>query len=88
MKEYKRKNVKITVGQVCVEDAYDAAVLRKMVDEIVPECQYIYGQDEMIYYVTIVCGTRSELEGVSNLLRVLDELGIYYETDFELPTKV
>lgn len=88
MKEYKRKNVKITVGQVCVEDAYDAAVLREMVDEIVPQRQYIYGQEDMIYYVTIVCGTRSELEGVSNLLRVLDELGIYYETDFELPTKV
>ena len=86
MKEYKWNDGTAEVGQIVTHDLYDGFVLQMLGSSIAEVCQTSYEResDDLQYLIACIVDEKSK-DYVHALMEMLDEAGIFYETDFPLP---
>ena len=85
MKEYKWNTGSFTVGQIVTHDVYDGFVLR-MLGRGLEDYQTNYTEEsDDLQYLTVCVYMKESKDYLRALMRKLDEIGIFYETDFPLP---
>lgn len=86
MKEYKWNDRTATVGQIVTHDIYDGFVLQMLGIGIEEGCRTSYEKesDDLQYLMVCIIDEKSK-DYARTLMELLDEAGIFYETDFPLP---
>ena len=76
---------KLVSGTIAVEDVQDAAFLRYCMIQKVSEYKIVlmYEPDEYPHYQMGVVAQEEDLDHVFNVLKALEEFGVYYETNFD-----
>lgn len=85
MKEYKWNDGTFAVGQIVTHDIYDGFVLQ-MLGKGIEEGQTSYERESDDTQYLMVCIVDEESKDyVHALMELLDDIGIFYETDIPLP---
>jgi hypothetical protein len=85
MKEYKWNDETFTVGQIVTHDIYDGFVLQMLCAGIEEGLMSYERESDDLQYLTICIHNEKSKDYVLALMELLDEIGIFYETDFPLP---
>lgn len=86
MKEYKWNDGMFAVGQIVTHNIYDGFVLQMLGDSIKEGCQTSYEREsDDLQYLTACIIDEESKHYVHELMELLDDIGIFYETDFPLP---
>ena len=85
VRAYKYDGLIVEIGQIVTHDLYDGCLLKALVGEVFENHRFSYQEDDNWQYTTITLRTDFDRQVVTQIMKDLDEAGVYYETDFELP---